>query len=836
MSNDLPNEILERVIEWRENGYEGITETTTRLLNYWFKEDHLMEDGSKFEFRDCQREAVETLVYLYEVCEHRDLMSIQRSFDIDIPNYRPTEDNWADFCFKMATGSGKTFVMAMAIVWQLSNHINEEKAGYSSNFLIISPNLIVLDRLKEGFLGDGENEKSLFEEFPFFVPNEWEKRFDYEVKLQSESSDPHSNNILHITNVQQLYDNSNSEEENPVKSLMPEKPSDDEYQDDKDLKEILERYDDLVVINDEAHHAHSETEWNNALKDIDSESANINLQLDFTATAWDMAANQQVYLPNIVYNYPLGRAIDDNIVKDPVIAYIEERQDVPSDDLIEKYEPELIAAADQLREKEEHLDEVDEKPVLFVVCGQDENNNPVENAERTAEYFENELGFDENEILTVHTYVRNSRYGKKGDIKKSELDEVRKAAKNIDENDYKIIVSVMMLQEGWDVNNVNVILPMRAFGSDVLVEQTLGRGLRRMFPNRDDVEDRLDVIEHPSFIPVLEDKIEDNNWDIEITDTGSIQNESERISPEPEKERFDTTFPIMKGGISTTKPDFDEFDASSLPKKVFNLENLETFEPEIVRKRLKDQTEIDRKKIDFKFAKSEELYFSYVSRSIADEVSGSDFKEIYPLVKKYVKKHLFVQEIKKIDDTILKKLNAPKVRKKIIEIFIDEIRHTSKIEKEYNISQDYLLSETETFHTVKSTYIPNKSIFNKLPYDSSFEQEFMAYLDSRKEVDKFTKIFTKLPFKISYFSEEGGLKYYRPDFIVVCGNKKYLVETKGEGFDEMKDVEKKANAAESWCKSALKLTEYDWEYVKITEDVFNNNKGRSMKNITEIAD
>lgn len=837
MSDRLPDVILEEVVKWREEGYEDVTDTTARLLNYWFEEDHLMEDSEKFEFRDCQREAIETMIYLYEVCEHRDLMSIQQSFDIDIPNYRATEDNWANYCFKMATGSGKTFVMAMAIVWQLFNSTNEDLDSYSSNFLIISPNLIVLDRLKEGFIGDGENEESMFEEFPFFVPDEWESQFEFEAKLQSDPSDPHSDNVLHITNVHQFYERGSSDEDdNPVKNLMADKPTDDEYKDDHDLKEILGRYDDLVVLNDEAHHAHSETEWNEALKEVNENAAEISLQLDFTATAWDMAAGQEVMLPNIVYDYPLGRAIDDSIVKDPVIAYIEDRPEIPSNDLLDNYEPEMMAAAEQLREKQEILDDVNEKPVLFVVCGQDSEHNAVENAERTAEYFENELGFGQDEILTVHTYVRNSRYGRKGDIKKDELDRVREAAKNIDTNQYKVIVSVMMLQEGWDVNNVSVILPMRAFGSDVLVEQTLGRGLRRMFPNRDDVEDRLDVIEHPSFIDILENKIEENDWDIEVVQ-GRPENESQRISVDEGKTEYDIEFPIMKGGISTSKPDLEDFSLDSLPQNVMSLDELEVTEPKMVRKRLKNDEELERKEITFEFAKSEELYFSHMARSILDsnQVSSSDFSEIYPLVRSYITEKFFEEEIEEVDEEILKKLNSPIVRKQVVENFVDALTNISQTEKDFSVSESYKTSDTETFHTVKSTYIPEKSIFNKLPYDRGLEQDFMSYLDSRDEVEKYTKIFTKIPFRISYFSNIGGLSYYTPDFIVSTEERKYLVETKGQGFDQMEDVDKKANAAIKWCNSATENSGEDWEYVKVSENLFYENRGKNLAQLKKLA-
>ena len=117
--------IREKVNAWREGGYKGISKTTRILLNYWFHTDHRLPDGRKFKYHYFQQEAVETLIYLYEVAKVRRHKSLVESFatrsDLHLLQY----DDFARYCVKMATGSGKTKVMSLAIAWQFFNAVAE---------------------------------------------------------------------------------------------------------------------------------------------------------------------------------------------------------------------------------------------------------------------------------------------------------------------------------------------------------------------------------------------------------------------------------------------------------------------------------------------------------------------------------------------------------------------------------------------------------------------------------------------------------------------------------------------------------------------------------------
>jgi type III restriction enzyme len=137
----LVNKLRIAVNQWRNSGYPGTTNTTKRLLNYWFNQDHLI-NNEKFEFWYAQRESIETLIYVYEVMKKRAFIDLAREFgDGPIGFYDPSTDLYPLSGFKMATGSGKTYVMALTIVWQLFNYNFEDENDYTSKFLLIAGEL-----------------------------------------------------------------------------------------------------------------------------------------------------------------------------------------------------------------------------------------------------------------------------------------------------------------------------------------------------------------------------------------------------------------------------------------------------------------------------------------------------------------------------------------------------------------------------------------------------------------------------------------------------------------------------------------------------------------------
>jgi type III restriction enzyme len=111
-------QIREAIKAWRADKYKGITNTTRELFNFWFHTDHALANGQIFRYHAAQREAIETLVYLFEVRNIRNRKTLLETFAFNTKDLRlPPYDEFARYCVKMATGSGKTKVMAMAIVW-----------------------------------------------------------------------------------------------------------------------------------------------------------------------------------------------------------------------------------------------------------------------------------------------------------------------------------------------------------------------------------------------------------------------------------------------------------------------------------------------------------------------------------------------------------------------------------------------------------------------------------------------------------------------------------------------------------------------------------------------
>jgi type III restriction enzyme len=141
--------IREKVNAWREGGYKDVSDTTRILLNHWFYTDHRLPNGRKFAYHPFQREAVETLIYLYEVAKVRRHKTLIESFatrsDLRLLQY----DDFARYCVKMATGSGKTKVMSLAVAWQFFNAVAEARDDFAKTFLLIAPNVIVFELSKE---------------------------------------------------------------------------------------------------------------------------------------------------------------------------------------------------------------------------------------------------------------------------------------------------------------------------------------------------------------------------------------------------------------------------------------------------------------------------------------------------------------------------------------------------------------------------------------------------------------------------------------------------------------------------------------------------------------
>ena len=256
------------VTEWREGGYKGVTSTTRTLLNFWFCTDHRLPNGQLFTYHRAQQEAIETLIYVYEVAKMRRRKDLLEHYapaqsPIQLPGY----DEFARYCTKMATGSGKTKVMALAVVWQFFNAVRESGEDYAKTFLILAPNVIVFERLKSDFEGG-----RIFHLDPL-IPRELQIFWEFDCVMRGDAERAPAEGMLFLTNIQQFYERStqkkNGDEEPDIMTeMLGPKPKDEVGNDLASFSEMLARRTGrLLVLNDEAHHTHDEeNEWNTVIR------------------------------------------------------------------------------------------------------------------------------------------------------------------------------------------------------------------------------------------------------------------------------------------------------------------------------------------------------------------------------------------------------------------------------------------------------------------------------------------------------------------------------------------------------------------------------------------
>jgi len=352
----LVNSLRNAVFDWRNKNYPKVTKTTRRLLEFWFKEDHIVQ-GEKFQFWFAQREAIETLIYIYEVLGKRKFVDLASDFGEGSFKYDPKVDKYPLYAFKMATGSGKTFVMALCIVWSYFNHKKESKNkdDYTSKFLVISPNVIVYERLKRDFA-----EGKIFKEWSF-IPPEWKEDFRLKVILREDPLRAIPNDVLFLTNIQQLEERKNKKkktEEQLDKIFGIERFSKDKIHREDRIKDVLTNYPNVMILKDEAHHIYNlDKAWKKILINIHTGLINkfgtgINMELDFSATPKDEKGNIFAWT---ICDFTLKEAIVTGVVKLPLRGKVKKARGYASAVPKEQYSVWLNAGIERWREYEKQL-------------------------------------------------------------------------------------------------------------------------------------------------------------------------------------------------------------------------------------------------------------------------------------------------------------------------------------------------------------------------------------------------------------------------------------------------------------------------------------------------
>ena len=192
------------IAKWREEDYAGASETSKLLSNFWFNQEHLIGQ-SKFCFFFSQREAIESIIYLYEVAKAKDKYELMRFDSSGRVSTGMFDENWTRYVVKMATGTGKTKVMGLTLVWSYFHKLYETDSPLSKNFLVIAPNIIVLNRLRKDF--DGL--KMFFDE-PFIPENgyadkDWKSDFQLTLHIQDELKPITESGNIFLTNIHRVF-------------------------------------------------------------------------------------------------------------------------------------------------------------------------------------------------------------------------------------------------------------------------------------------------------------------------------------------------------------------------------------------------------------------------------------------------------------------------------------------------------------------------------------------------------------------------------------------------------------------------------------------------------
>jgi type III restriction enzyme len=804
---------------WRDAGYAGSSATTRALLNHWFKTEHLLPqpDGSvrPFCWYFAQREAVESAIWLYEIERARDPYALMRFDSSGRVSKGMFPEDWTRYVLKLATGAGKTKVMSLLMAWCYFHKLYEPDSTLSTNFLLIAPNIIVLDRLRVDF--DGAR---IFYQDPILPDNgydgqNWQDDFQMTIHIQDEIGLVADRGNLFLTNIHRVFESGKEpafDDQDTTAYFLGSRPTGKTTDSQVDLGVIVRDVPDLVVINDEAHHLHDErSAWFKAIEDISlrlrQKGSELSAQFDLTATP--KHTNGAIFVQT-VSDYPLVEAIRQGVVKTPVLpdpasrAKLHERK---SAKFTEQYEDYLHLGYLEWKKVYDTLAPTGKKSVMFVMT------DDTRNCDEVAEYMAGRYPELKDAVLVIHTKnngeISEAATGKS----KEELDALRKASREIDDptSPYKAIVSVMVLREGWDVQNVVSIVGLRPYTSKarILPEQTLGRGLRRMFRG-EPVQEKVSVIGTDAFMDFVE-SIKVEGVELEYQPMGDHTGPKAPIVVEVDKENkakdiaaLDIDLPLLAPRIYREYKNLADLDVTALPhQKVQFRQFNEAEQREIVFRDLNTDEQSHITVMDSAFTPNYQSVIGYFARTIMRDLRlVGGFDVLFAKIKQFVETELFDRPVDLNDLNTLRNLSEIEATRTLIETIKAGVNAlTIQDRGTTEVRGSIKLSKTRPFLVKEQAFIvPRKSLFNKIVGDSHFELEVAAFFDGCADIVSFVKNSQSTSFRIEYQNADGSIANYIPDFIVKRReNEIWIVETKGR---EDLDDPLKWERLQSWCTDA----------------------------------
>jgi type III restriction enzyme len=760
------------------------------------------------------------------------------------------DESWRRFVIKMATGSGKTKVLSLALAWSFFHKTYEADSDLSRNFLVIAPNIIVLDRIRKDF--DGL--RIFLKDDPVLPENgmdgrDWRDDFQLTLHIQDEVRVTQKTGNIFLTNIHRVYPGddapASADDDDMMDYFLGKRPTGATTDQKVDLGMIVREIDELMVLNDEAHHIHDpRMAWFKSIEDIHNrllqKGAALSMQLDVTATP---RSNSGAIFAQTVSDYPLVEAIAQNVVKHPVLpdgpsrAKLVERQ---SAKYTEKYADYLDLGVIEWRKAKDEHDKMNKKAILFVMT------DDTKNCDDVADYLRGhypELAGDAT--LVIHTNksgeISESTSGKN----KDELDKLREQANSIDslESPARAIVSVMMLKEGWDVRNVTTIVGLRAYSakSNILPEQTLGRGLRKMYPGG--VEEYVSVVGTDAFMEFVESiKNEGVEFERKPMGEGTGPKTPLMIEVDTENERknldaLDIALPRLTPRVYREYKNLSDLDESAMGhEKVLYQEFTEEEQREIVFKDVTTGAVTHTTILDTAGVADYRSVLGYFAHTIMKDlrlVSGYDV--LYGKVKSFVRSELYGREVELEAPNTMRNLSELASTRTILESFKKAINALTVREKGDAEIRDHIkLRETRPFVVKEQGYVVSKkSVFNRTIGDSRLELEFASFLEDCADVESYAKNYLAVGFKLDYVKADGDISNYYPDFVVkLTGGEIWLVETKGR--EDLNDPGK-WERLQQWCSDASRLDSgRQYRALFVREEDWERYKPKSFRDATAV--
>ena len=605
----------------------------------------------------------------------------------------------------------------------------------------------------------------------------------------------------------------------------------------------MREIDELMVLNDEAHHIHDAgLAWFQSIADIHNrllqKGSTLSLQLDVSATP---RHNNGAVFVQTVADYPLVEAIAQNVVKHPRLpdeasrARLVER---PSAIYTEKHADYLDLGVIEWRKAYDEHRKLGKKAILFVMT------DDTRNCDQVATYLSETYADLKGAVLVIHT-KRNGDISEAASGKdKEELDRLRTLANAIDRADspYKAIVSVLMLKEGWDVRNVTTIVGLRSYSakSNILPEQTLGRGLRKMYPGG--LEEGLSVIGTQAFMDFVE-SIQAEGVTLERTPMGPggggntlLAIEVDRDSTSKNLSTLDIPLPILSPRVVRQPNALAGLDPRTIPfKPLPYLSYAEDQVREIVFRDISTGAVSHTTVLDPATVVDYRNVLGYFAQTLCQHTKlFSSQATLYGHLKRFIQHDLFGQSIDLEAANTLRNLAEPPATRTILETFTKAINAVTVHDRggAQIVGQLSLLATRPFMVKPQPFLVPHRSVFNRIVSDSGLELSFAEFLDTCPDVISFAKNYLAIGFKLDYAKANGDLSNYYPDFIVKLSNGSVvIVETKG--LVDV-DVPHKMQRLAQWITDLNTLqSDVSYDFAFVDEAGFSNQRPRTFAQLLQ---